>query len=403
MNDARKIFVSVAEASADMHAAALIRAAASLLPGAQFSGVTGPKMRNLGAETVGDLTSHAAMLMETASVVGRAMQVKRAVEDSWRTRRPDVVVLLDSPEFHLPLAAKAREMGLRVLYYIAPQTWASRVYRNRRIARDVERLACILPFEEPFFRAAGVNATYVGHPLFESLALEGPDKTAVARLRRGGKPVVAILPGSRRHVIDEVLPLQLRVLAAIRRSIAVDAAISCAAPERRAQIAGYLEAVHEAADIVVADNASLLTAADLVLVASGTATLHVAHYRKPMIVMYHARGMAWASSLYDVFGRFVVTTPHQSLVNILAGARVVPEFMPFIREPDAIAAVATRLLTDETWRRVMARQIDAVVAPLERTTASANVCRMLREMTERSTAAAPRRARAAGESVGTGR
>jgi lipid-A-disaccharide synthase len=131
-------------------------------------------------------------------------------------------------------------------------------------------------------------------------------------------------------------------------------------------------------DLVIADNASLLTAADLVLVASGTATLHVAYYRKPMIVMYDAgRLLYWPHRL---FGRLVITTPQLSLVNVLAGARVVPEFMPFIRDLAPVATVAAQLLTDATWRKLMTDQLDAVVRPLEDSQASTNVCRMIAEM-----------------------
>lgn len=388
VRNALNIFISAAEESADMHAAALMREAHKAGTRCSFVGVTGPRMRLLGAETVGDLASHAAMLAESATLVGRALRVRRDVEKCWRARRPDVVVLLDSPEFHLPLAVCARRLGLPVLYYIAPQTWASRAGRNKRISAMVDRLACILPFEEAYFRAAGVRATFVGHPLIESLALEKPDSRASDRLRAGGRPLVALLPGSRRHVIDEVLPLQARVLAAVRRSLPVHAAVSCLSPDRREQIAAHLAAEHQHAEIVVADNASLLTAADLVLVASGTATLHVAHYRKPMIVMYHARGLAWTAPAYDAFGRLVVSTHHLSLVNILAGARLVPEFMPFIRDLDAVSATAVQLLRDATWREFIVRRLDDIMRPLEQSRASTNVWRIIQEMTAPRTGAA---------------
>jgi len=126
----------------------------------------------------------------------------------------------------------------------------------------------------------------------------------------------------------------------------------------------------------------VLSAADLVLVASGTATLHAAYYRKPMVVLYDAGRLL--SSLYRPFGRFVVKTPHLSLVNILAGRRVVPEFMPFVRDTDEVARVVGRLLTDEGWRRLMIDQIDEVVRPLETAPASENVCRIMKEMLNRT-------------------
>ncbi|MFH1746837.1 MAG: hypothetical protein ABIG44_07300 [Planctomycetota bacterium] len=379
MTKQQRIFISVAEESADVHAAALARRARELLPGVEFHGLTGPRLRAEGVRTIYDFTAHAAMLTGVFSVIGRARAALRAVEQSWQREPPELVVLLDSPELHLRLARLAKRMGLPVLYYIAPQTWAAREYRNRQIAHDVDRLACILPFEEGYFRRAGVRADFVGHPLFETLAREQPNEVRVAELHSGGKPLVALLPGSRRHVIDAMLPRQLDVIR--RLCVAeyeVNAAVSCVSEAYADQIREHVQASGVAAEVIITDNASLLTAADLVLVASGTATLHVAHYRTPMIVMYDAgRLLRWP---YRLLGRFVLKMPHLSLVNILAGARVVPEFMPFVRDTEPIAQVARQLLSDSDWRELMLRQIDEVIGPLENSQASARVCRIISEL-----------------------
>jgi lipid-A-disaccharide synthase len=388
-----RIFIAVAEESADMHAAALVRAAGRWLPGCRFYGLSGPRLRAAGVESLFDLTGRAAMLTGVVSVLGAACAAVGAVRRAWRERPPDLAVLLDSPELNLYLAGLARRMGIPVLYYIAPQTWASRAGRNRKIARCVDRLACILPFEEAYFRAQGVAATYVGHPLFESLALEKPDPAVVARLRAeppersgaGGGPLIALLPGSRRHVIERLLPIQLQVVEGLRRlGMAVRAAISAISEERAPAIRRAASRAGLGAAVVVADNASLLTAADLVLVASGTAALHVASYRKPMIVMYDAGTLL--APLHRLFGRWFLTTPHLSLVNILAGRRVVPEFMPYVWDVDAVTAVAARLLRDESWRRLMVAQLDELVRPLENSKASENVCRLMGELLGRRTA-----------------
>ena len=380
MAKTRRVFISVAEDSADVHAASLLRRAAERLPGYDFHGLTGPRMRALGAETVFDFTGHAAMLTGVFSVLRQAREALRAVEVSWKEAPPDVVVLLDSPELHLRLARRARRLGLPVLYYIAPQTWASRAYRNRSIARDVDRLACILPFEQAYFRQAGVRAEYVGHPLFEALIRETPDAAEVERLSSGEGKLVALLPGSRRHVIDALLPRQLQVIRHMMDAgVRVRTAVSCVGPERHEQIRQHITRAGVGAEIL-ADNASLLTAADLVLVASGTATLQVAHYRKPMVVMYDGgRMLYWPHRL---LGRWLLTTPHLSLVNILAGSRVVPEFMPFVPDTEPVARLATRLLEDVDWRSVMADQLDSVVRPLSAQKASERVCAMIAELAE---------------------
>jgi lipid-A-disaccharide synthase len=379
----RRIFISVAEASADLHAAALLRAAAEALPGCRFYGLTGPRMRAAGAETLYDFTAHAAMLSGVLSVVGHARRALRLIEQSWRAAPPAAVVLIDSPELHLRLARRARQMGVPVLYYIAPQTWAARAYRNRRIARDVDRLACILPFEEAYFRGVGIAAEFVGHPLFESLRRQNADEGTVRMLRAGDGPLIALLPGSRRHVIDTMLPRQLEVIGRLRQAgVTPRVAISCVDREQQPGIDEHLRRAGVAARVVVGDNASLLSAADLVLVTSGTATLEVAYYRKPMIVMYDAgRLLRWP---YRLLGRVVLDTPHLSLVNILAGARVVPEFMPFVPDVRRVGRTAEALLQDARWRDLMVRQLHELVQPLVDAQPSRRVCELLAELLGRT-------------------
>lgn len=375
------IFISVAEDSADIHAAALVRAARERIPGCAFFGLTGPRLRALGVETVFDLTAHAAMLggVLSAAKVSRGWAALRAAEQAWRQRRPDLVIVMDSSALHLPMARRAKRQGLPVLYYIAPQTWASREYRNRTLAEHVDRVACILPFEAAYLRRHLVYADYVGHPLFETLRTEKPKSEVVQRLRASGRPVVAILPGSRQAVIDRMLPMQLEVVRRLRtRGIVVEPAVSCVSTGRIPQIRRHIIASGFAAETLADDNASLLAAADLVLVTSGTAVLHAAHYRKPMIVMYDAgRLLRWP---YRLGGRRLLKTRHLSLLNILAGARVVPEFMPFIRDLDELATVAGQLLKDDAWRQLMVRQIGETIAPLEDSQASARVCGIMADM-----------------------
>ena len=374
-----RVFISVAEDSADVHAAALLRRARVLLPDCTFYGLTGPRMRQAGAESLADLTAHAAMLTGTLGLISRAWQAVGIVERAWDAQPPDLVVLLDSPELHLRLARRAQARGLPVLYYIAPQTWASREGRNRQIAETIDRLACILPFEEDYFADAGIRAEYVGHPLFETLRAQASDPQLVERLQAGDGPLVALLPGSRRQVIDTVLPLQLDVIRKLRAAgVRARAGISAVSDVRAKQIRTHLAQNELPAEIVVSDNASLLSTADLVLVASGTATLEVAFHRKPMIVLYDAGPLL--SIAHRLAGRLILKTPHLSLVNILAGRRVVPEFMPSVPDTGAVARTAGRLLTDSDWQRLMIGQMAEVVRPLERTAASNRVCGIIAEM-----------------------
>jgi lipid-A-disaccharide synthase len=378
------LFISVAEESADMHAAALVRACLAAPLPCRFSGLTGPRLRALGVPSIDELASQAAMLGGIVRVLGRARRALERVRTAWRSDRPDLVILIDSPELNLRLAARARALNIPVLYYIAPQTWAARPYRNRIIADTVDRLACILPFEEAYFRRAGVAAEFVGHPLFETLRDEQPNPAVVSQLTQGadarrGEPLIAILPGSRPHVIETMLPLQLDVLRRLRAAgRRVSAVVSCLSGERAAACRRMAADMGVEIDAIVGDNASLLTAAELALVTSGTGTLHVAHYRKPMIVMYDV-GPA-LGALHGLIGRWAIASPHLSLVNVLAGRRVVPEFMPRVRDAGAVARVAGQLLSQPSWRALMRGQLDDVVRPLESSRASRRVVEIMREL-----------------------
>lgn len=376
MTAVRNIFISVAEHSADLHAARLVELARQRHPAWRFSGLTGPRLRSAGVATVFDFTQHAAMLTGIVRLVGRARAALRAAEEAWDRTPPDAVVVMDSSALHLQMAARATARGLKTLYYIAPQTWASRAYRNRRLARDLDRVACILPFEATYLRKQGVDAHFVGHPLFESLTAEQPDEAIMASLRQAGRPTIALLPGSREQVIKTMLPLQLAAVRDLDRAATVG--VSCVAANREKLVRDLIAQSGVAAEIVTDANASLLTAADLVLTASGTATLHVAAYRKPMIVMYTAAG--WLRWPHRLGGRLVLKLPHLSLVNILAGRRVVPEFMPFIPRTAPITAMAAALLDDPRLRERQVAGLDAVVRPLEQSAASDRVCALLAEL-----------------------
>lgn len=380
MNRSLDVFISVAEPSADEHAAALLRTARSMLPGCRFHGFAGPKMVAAGCEAIGDLTAHAAMLAGVLKLIGRGWMALRAARRSWQARRPDLVLVMDSGALHLRMAAAAKQAGRPVLYYIAPQTWASREYRVRRLARDVDRLACILPFEEAYFRRHGVNATFVGHPLFDGRA--APAVSANPAADRDPAARLAILPGSRKGVVAAVLPKQLAVLRGLRsRGRTVTARISAASDERREQIATLLSrfGMTDVPIVPAAENPALLAEADLVLVASGTATLAVAAARRPMVVLYEAGALLrWP---YELIGRRFLLTPHLSLVNILAGERIVPEFMPYVGPVERVVDAAETLLDDSDARSRQIARLDAVVRPLEQSQASANVCRMIAELT----------------------
>jgi lipid-A-disaccharide synthase len=263
-----------------------------------------------------------------------------------------------------------------VLYYIAPQLWAWGAHRIHRLRDRADRVAVILPFEEPYLRGGGVDARFVGHPLAETVDGAPLDGGAVAELRRAGRPFVALLPGSRQHVVREVLPGQLAVARAIGAKLPGAAfGISVASPSTESIILDHLRCGPASIRAYPNRHRELIEAADLVLVASGTTTLEVAFRRRPMIVMYNASPL-----FYHLVARWMIRSPRLSLPNILAGREIVPEFMPYYATTEPIARRAIELLQSPDARAAMVEQLDAVVAPLRGARASDNTAAMLLEM-----------------------
>lgn len=379
------IFVSVAEQSADEHAAKLVEAFRRRSPYAVFGGLAGPALQAAGCESMHDMTTRSAMALAAFRRIPEALRLLSRIKARLSTQRYDAAVLVDSPAINLPIAKLFKKRGIPVLYYIAPQTWAwgHKGWRNRRLRLRVDRLACIWPFEQPYFSAAGIPASYVGHPSFDRLIDTQFETARVEAFRRGAKPVLTLLPGSRRHVVEEVFPGQIEVAVAVAARFPASRFLVVAAnDEIKRLIRTYFEDHNRprvrGRDLPVeildgqADKAAAIRAADLALVASGTVTLEVAYHGTPMIVMYNTE--RWA---YHLLGRWLLTTPYLSIPNILAGRQIVPEFMPFYRTTDPITAqVVDWLSNPKSLERVRADLLETI-RPLAKRGAAENAAKEL--------------------------
>jgi len=374
------VFISAAEPSADQHGATLMRAARQLCPEIRFVGTAGECMKAAGCEPLEDLSRNAAMLLGAFRQIGRGVRAVQACERLLGTTSVAAAVLIDSPMLHLPLARRIHARNIPVLYYIAPQLWAWGAHRIYRLRHDVDHLAVILPFEEAWFREQGVTATYVGHPSVERLMQSPIDEAWVEQTRQRGSPFVALLPGSRQHVVESVLPGQLAVAERVQKRFPRAAFGVSVASERLEPLVATLCARSPArVRACVGRHHELICAADLVLAASGTTTLDVALRQKPMVVMYNAS--KW---FYQTIGRWLIHTPHLSLPNILAGRRIVPEFMPYYRSVEPIARAAIDLLEVPEKRSAMIERLGEVTAPLRGKSASEETARILLELLDRN-------------------
>lgn len=345
-------------------------------PSVRFVGVAGPKMVEAGCERIFDMSRHAAMLLGVIKNAAQGIAMLNTCDRHLRGYPFAAAVVIDSPMLHLPLAAKAHAAGVPVLYYIAPQMWAWGKYRIHKLRNRTDRVAVIFPFEEEFFRNQGVNATYVGHPLAEQFAQMAIDRGSVAGIRQRGIPVVALLPGSRKHVVEAVLPGQLEVAERIASVIpGASFGVSVANPQVAPIVTSLVASCRVPVEPYPGRHSELIQAADLVLVASGTTALEVAFHERPMIVMYNS-----SRFFYHLIGRWMIDSRYLSLPNILAGREIVPEFMPYYTSTVAIADRAIELLRSDEARMKMVGELAKTVAPLRGTHATQRTAELLLEL-----------------------
>jgi len=335
-----KLAVVAGEASGDLHASEVIHELKQLVPGLSMFGIGGDRLAAEGVELL-----HHAREMGIVGLVNviRHLPMFRRVFDELIARiaadRPDVVLLVDYPDFNLRVAKKCRELGLRVVYYISPQLWAWRRGRVKQIARDVDRMIVIFPFEETFYRERNVSVAYVGHPLVEQLAGIERRVPRASEGRLTDEPLrIALMPGSRRMEVASLLPPMLDAVAILRRDRAVDAYIIQAPTIAADELTPFLREKQIDVPIVPHDGGHALADADVALSSSGTATLESAVLGTPVVVVYKLSPMTY------LLARRLVKLPHFSLVNIVAGKRVVPELLQDEANGPRIAAEVRSLV-----------------------------------------------------------
>lgn len=342
-----KLLMVAGEASGDLHAANLLRALRERHPGVEGFGVGGERLRAEGLECVARSEELSVMgLAEVVRELPRLLRLSRHVRRTAIARRPDVAVLVDSPDFNLPLASHLRKAGIPVAIYISPQLWAWRSGRVRRIRRDVKRVLCILPFEVGFYERHGVAAEYVGHPLVDELA---PVMAAPPPRDPG---VVALLPGSRWHEVESLLPGMARALDLLTAARpGLRGRLIVAPGLDPARVEALLGPATGRVEVVVEGRHRALAACAAAMVASGTATLECALLDVPMVVGYRLHALSYA------LARRLVKVPHVALVNLVAGERLAPELVQDAFTPERLAAEAGRLLgaDGEAVRRGLAR------------------------------------------------
>jgi lipid-A-disaccharide synthase len=366
----RKILVSAGEASGDLYASLVIAELRRAPGGLDCFGCTGPRLRAEGVRTVVDAADLAVVgLLEVVGHLPRIWREYRKLIAAARAEKPELAILTDSPDFHLRVARRLAAQGIPVVYLVAPQAWAWRKGRVKTLRRTVTRLLCIFPFEEEFFRAVGVNTTYIGHPL------AGLVKPALSReefFRKHGfdpaRPLISVLPGSRRGEAARHLPALVEAVRILNR----EQALSFVLPASATTGAGFFESRIGDAPLRVIEGESwdAMAHSSLALAASGTVTVEAALLGVPMVTFYKVTTPSW------LLGKLMVKVPYYTMVNLIAGRRVVPELMQGEMTGSRIAGEALRLLRDTDGRERML----------------AGLAEVRRRLTEAGSGEAPRRA-----------
>jgi lipid-A-disaccharide synthase len=323
-------------------------------------GFGGPHCIDAGARLIGNYQGLSVTgLTEALRVLPATFTMLRRLVQAARDTRPDVLVVVDYPDFNFRLMASAARMGIPVVYYVTPQLWAWRAGRMKTIKRDVTLALPIFPFEPPLYAAAGVKAEFLGHPLVDTVPAPPADPADAARERsrhrealglEPHRPTLALLPGSRHNELSRLVPVLAAAIPLIAGRVPGAQFVVACAPGHHAAEFAPLSGAAPAARLVHGRTSEVLAAADVVVTASGTATAEAALHERPMVVIYKLSPLTYR------LGKPLVTIDTYAMANLVAGERIVPELIQERCTPEAIADEAVSFLTDpERWERTRAR------------------------------------------------
>jgi len=343
----RKILVSAGEASGDLYASLVVEELRRLYPDATVFGCTGPRLRAAGVQTIVDAASLAVVgLVEVVAHIPRIYGEFRKLLAAAAREQPEVAILTDSPDFHLRVARQLHRQGVPVVYLVAPQVWAWRKGRLKGMRQSIRRLLCIFPFEEEFFTRAGIDTAYIGHPL-AGLVRPALSKDEFFRKHRldAARPLIAVLPGSRRGEAARHLPVLLDAVDRIYREQAVNvvlpASVTTGADFFRERVG------RSPIKVIEGESWDAMAHSDLALAASGTVTVEAALLGAPMVTFYRVTPLTYR------IGKLMVDVPFFSMVNLIAGRAIVPELIQDEMTAENLAREAMRLLGDGSARQQM--------------------------------------------------
>ncbi|CUH94532.1 Lipid-A-disaccharide synthase [Propionispora sp. 2/2-37] len=350
----QKIMISVGEASGDLHGASVVRALKKLQPDIRLLGMGGQAMRAEGVDILYDIADISVMgLVEVVKNLPRLFRLKNMLAGVLAAEQPDVLVVIDYPDFNMRLAKEAKKLGIPVVYYISPQVWIWRKGRAKDIGEITEQVAAIFPFEAEVYRQAGARVTFVGHPLLDIVK---PSLSKEEAYRHFGadpqRPLVLFMPGSRKQEVEQLTDIMLSAGEKISEELpGCQFFLPVATTISREMLQDKIN--HAGIQVTLTDKNTydLMNIADIAIAASGTAILETALMQLPTVVVYKM------SPLTYFLGKFLIRIPHVSLPNIIAGREIVPELLQGDANEAKTAERALAILQDDGVRGRMLQDL----------------------------------------------
>lgn len=368
------------EASGDLHGASLVHELKRIAPEVEIFGIGGDGMAAAGMELLFHIRDMAVIgFTEVLRHLRFFRHVMRTLEDEVARRRPAVVVLIDYPGFNLRFAARLRaryEKPPKILYYIAPQVWAWGAKRIPKMARLVDQMAVVFPFEVPLFQSAGIPTEFVGHPLLEGLRPKLNTDTFFAHYQiDAARPLLGLLPGSRRQELERLLPDMVATARLLRQTIP-DLQIAVAMAPNLPEALYRAWAKNDGIHLVANATYEVMRDSSACLVCSGTATLETACFETPLAVVYRISRLS-----YEI-GKRVVRLPYIGLVNVVAGRQIVPEFIQNDFVPERVVPALAKFLQDDEYRAEVQRALGDVRTKLGTPGASSRTAELVFQLGE---------------------
>ncbi|MGD0022446.1 MAG: lipid-A-disaccharide synthase [Smithellaceae bacterium] len=373
----KTIMIVAGEASGDMHGASLVREMLRIDSSLNFYGIGGNKLQEAGVKLLANASTMAVVgLTEVISKLGSILKIMNMMKKSLDEYRPELVILIDYPDFNLPLAKAAKKRGIKVFYYISPQVWAWRKSRIGQIKKTVSKMAVILPFEVDTYSQKGFSVNYVGHPLLD---LMRPDYSKQESRKMIGlaesKTTIGLLPGSRVTEVKKLLPEILRAAEILAQRIPnVQFVLPLADMLNEKIVAEIISGFSVKVQVISGHTYEAISCADLAIVASGTATLETALLGVPMIIIYKI------SPLSYFVGKLFIRIKNIGLVNIIAGKTIVPELIQEKANAQSIASEAVGILTSVERKKEMTNELATIRAKLGKPGAAIRAAQLALDM-----------------------